>query len=180
MVVGRPARRNDKGFQRVGGGIGREYHADGTGCSPKVRTAAVRPAARPRRAVAGGPPAAQFEQPAGDQVVAAVAGRGVPAADGRPLPTEFFGRDPTTDRQQHQGHHEVITSPDQVQVNETLLRDAKGNFTTSFVRGCETVKDNRLLPRGWKADGPGPALAGKFLQATAKDPCTRTAAGRTR
>ncbi len=93
-------------------------------------------------------------------------------ADGRPLPTESFARDPATGLQQYQGHHDLITSPDQVQVYETLLRNAKGEFTTSFVRGCETVKDNRLLPRGWKREGPGPALAGRFLAATHPDPVT--------
>ena len=91
-------------------------------------------------------------------------------ADGRPLPTESFARDPTSGRQRYQRHHEFITSPDQVQVYETLLHDAKGDFTTSFVRGCEVVKDNRLLPRGWRREGPGPALTGRFLQATYPDP----------
>jgi hypothetical protein len=91
-------------------------------------------------------------------------------ADGKPLATEFFARDPSTGRQRYQKHHEVITSPDQVQVYETLLRDAKGEFSTSFVRGCETVKDNRLLPRGWKREGPGPALTGRFLEATYPGP----------
>jgi hypothetical protein len=93
-------------------------------------------------------------------------------ADGRPLPTEFFDRDPQSGQQRYQKHHEVITSPDQVQVYETLLRNAKGEFTTSFVRGCETVKDNRLLPKGWKKEGTGPALAGCFLEATYPDPET--------
>jgi hypothetical protein len=93
-------------------------------------------------------------------------------ADGLPLPTESFARDPSSGRQQYQGHHEVITTPDQVQVYETLLRNAKGEFTTSFVRGCETVKDNRLLPRGWKREGPGAGLSGRFLKATHPDPVT--------
>jgi len=92
-------------------------------------------------------------------------------ADGKPLATESFARD-ADGKQQFQPHHEVITSPDQVQVYETLLKDATGNFTTSFVRGCDTVKDNRLLPRGWKRDGPGPALTGRFLQATYPDSAT--------
>src|SRR5262249_42303660 len=93
-------------------------------------------------------------------------------ADGKPLPEEFFGRDLASGQQKYHPHHEVITSPDQVQVYETLLRDAKGAFTTSFVRGCEIAKDNRLLPRGWKREGPGPALAGAFLKATHPDPDT--------
>ena len=90
-------------------------------------------------------------------------------ADGRPLRTEFLERDPHSGQQCYQKHHEVITLPDQVQIYETLLRNAKGEFTTSFVRGCETVKDNRLLPKGWKKEGPGPALAGCFLEATYPD-----------
>jgi len=90
-------------------------------------------------------------------------------ANGKPLPTESFARDLESGSQRYQPHHEVITSPDQVQVYETLLKDVKGQFTTSFVRGCETVKDNRLLPRGWKKEGPGPALTGRFLEATHPD-----------
>ena len=93
-------------------------------------------------------------------------------ADGQPLPSEFFARDAQSGRQVYQKHHEVITSQDQVQVYETLLRDASGKFTTSFIRGCEIVKDNRLLPRGWKREGPGPALTGRFLEATYPDPET--------
>jgi hypothetical protein len=88
------------------------------------------------------------------------------------LPTEFLERNPQSGQQRYQKHHEVITSPDEVQIYETLLRNAKGEFTTSFVRGCETVKDNRLLPKGWKKEGPGPALAGCFLEATYPDPET--------
>jgi hypothetical protein len=91
-------------------------------------------------------------------------------ADGQPLPTESFALDPRTGRQRYQEHHDVITSPDQVQVYEMLRRDATGKLTTSFVCGCEVVKDNRLLPRGWKREGPGPALAGRFLEATHPGP----------
>ena len=104
-------------------------------------------------------------------------------ADGRPLATEFFGIDPATGRQRHQPHHEIITSSEQVQIYETLLLNAKGEFTTSFIRGCETVKDNRLLPRGWRPEGPSPALAGRFLAAThpraeaAADPRYRDGSG---
>jgi hypothetical protein len=92
-------------------------------------------------------------------------------SDGKPLATESFDRD-GAGNQSYQPHHAVISSPEQVQVYETLLKDSKGNFTTSFVRGCEIVKDNRLLPRGWKKEGPGPALTGRFLEATYPDPAT--------
>ena len=39
-------------------------------------------------------------------------------------------------------------------------------FTTSFLHGCSTVKDNRLLPKGWSKTGPNPALTGRYLEAT--------------
>ncbi len=93
-------------------------------------------------------------------------------ADGKPLATEFFGRDPKTGQQTYQPHHKLITSPNQVQIYETLLRNAAGDLTTSFIHGCEIVKDNRLLPRGWKGNGPGPELTGYFLKATHSDPAT--------
>ena len=89
--------------------------------------------------------------------------------DGKPLQTEFFER---TDEGQElfQPHHEVITSSDQVQIYETLLHTRGGEFTTSFIHGCTIIKDNRFLPRGWTARGPGGGLKGHFLTATYPGP----------
>jgi hypothetical protein len=103
--------------------------------------------------------------------------------DGEPLPCEFFNVEPNTGKQAFQPHHEVITSPGQVQIYETLLWGSKHNFTTSFIHGSEVVKDNRLLPRGWSEKGPGPALHGEYLRATypcpttSKDPRYRDGSG---
>ena len=89
--------------------------------------------------------------------------------DGAPLPTEFF--EPDGDGgQRFQPHREVIDSMAQAQVYETLLKNHAGRFTTSFVHGCETVKDNRLLPRGWSYAGPSPELDGAYLKATRPGP----------
>ena len=89
-------------------------------------------------------------------------------ANGKPLPTEFFADGPQS--QQYQRHHEVISSPNQVQIYETLLQDhVTEEFTTSFVHGCDTIKDNRLLPRGWKKN-PHPDLKGFFLKSTMPGP----------
>lgn len=74
------------------------------------------------------------------------------------------------------GSGRPITSSKQVQIYEELIKDADGNFTTSFIRRDEAVKDNRLLPTGWSAKGPTPSLSGEFLHSTfpegdaAKDP----------
>ena len=93
-------------------------------------------------------------------------------ADETPLATEVCARDPITGQERYQKHHELITSPDQVQIYETLRRNKKGSFTASFTLGSEMLKDNRLLPRGWKAEGPGGGLTGMFLEATYPDPAT--------
>src|SRR5262245_11552482 len=85
------------------------------------------------------------------------------------LPSEFFTEytDSWGRVQQHfQPHYQVITSPQQVQIYEELIKNAEGKFTTSFTRRDETVKDNRLLPIGWTEHGPNPSLNGRFLAAT--------------
>jgi hypothetical protein len=85
------------------------------------------------------------------------------------LPSEFFTEytDCWGRVQQHfQPHYQVITSPQQVQIYEELIKNAEGKFTTSFTRRDETVKDNRLLPIGWTEHGPNPSLNGRFLAAT--------------
>lgn len=81
-------------------------------------------------------------------------------AEGRPLASELFTGGA------YQKHHEVITTDEQVQIYEELLKDADGNFTTSFIRRDKDIKDNRLLPLGWSPKGPDPSLNGRFLKAT--------------
>lgn len=84
---------------------------------------------------------------------------------GKPLPTEFFLPGPDG-KQQYQDHHDVqhpITSETQVQIYEELNTDADGKITTSFIRRDEDLKDNRLLPQGWREDAPIPQ---PYLHAT--------------
>jgi len=89
-------------------------------------------------------------------------------ADDLPLASESFARD-ARGRQQYQPHFDEaypITRADQAEIFEELTRDASGNFTTSFIRRDEEIKDNRLLPLGWSAKGPTPSLPAYFLEAT--------------
>jgi len=53
-----------------------------------------------------------------------------------------------------QPHYEVITDEGQVQIYEELIADSQGKITTSFVGLDQVLKNNRLLPKGWRADGP--------------------------
>lgn len=51
-------------------------------------------------------------------------------------------------------HYEKITSESEVQIYESLMADEDNNPTTRLMRGASYLKDNRLLPRGWRADHP--------------------------
>jgi hypothetical protein len=46
-------------------------------------------------------------------------------------------------------HHREITSADQVQIYETILRDSQGHVTTGLLNALGYLKDNRVLPSGF-------------------------------
>ena len=48
-----------------------------------------------------------------------------------------------------QPHFDSISSPQQVQIYETLMQDTEGALTFALLRGSQFKKDNRLLPQGW-------------------------------
>jgi mono/diheme cytochrome c family protein len=85
-------------------------------------------------------------------------------ADGKPLPSEFL-----PDRNTYQPHYQTITSPDQVQIYEELNQDANQEFTTSFIHRVQHIKDNRLLPKGWRESShfrSQGAVMEEFMEAT--------------
>jgi hypothetical protein len=51
-------------------------------------------------------------------------------------------------------HLDKITEASQVQVYQTIALDEHGKRTTLLTRMASVGKDNRLLPKGWKMDGP--------------------------
>jgi hypothetical protein len=79
------------------------------------------------------------------------------------LPSEFL------EGGQYQDHHTQISDQGQVQIYEELVKDTEGHFTTSFLSLYDNIKKNRLLPRGWKPDGPHAAETRPHGSA-AKDP----------
>jgi nitrate/TMAO reductase-like tetraheme cytochrome c subunit len=79
------------------------------------------------------------------------------------LPSEFF------DGGRYQDHYTEIKDQSQVQIYEELVKDTEGRFTTSFLSLFDNVKKNRLLPRGWKPNGPHAAETAPHGSA-AKDP----------
>jgi hypothetical protein len=48
-----------------------------------------------------------------------------------------------------QPHYQTISSGSQVQIYQELIRDSDGMLTTSFLRRVDTIKDNRVRPKGY-------------------------------
>jgi hypothetical protein len=63
----------------------------------------------------------------------------------KPLPSE----EPVANPREYQPHYQTISRGDQVQIYQELIKDSSGDFTTSFLRRVQDVKDNRLRPRGY-------------------------------
>src|SRR3984885_11990926 len=79
------------------------------------------------------------------------------------LPTEAL---PRGVYQTHRDLEHPVTSSSQVQIFEELVADRTGDFTESFIRRDRIVKDDRILPDGWKHDGPhGIPLPHRWLDA---------------
>ena len=51
-------------------------------------------------------------------------------------------------------HHEEIDHASEVQVYEAIMADTAGNQTYTLLNASSYVKDNRLLPKGYKSTTP--------------------------
>ena len=69
---------------------------------------------------------------------------GKPAGDG-----SIEGNDADQDLAAWEPHHRIITSPEQVQIYEPIMRTYEGGVTYTLLRAYEYAKDNRLLPEGF-------------------------------
>jgi hypothetical protein len=72
---------------------------------------------------------------------------------GNPLLTEFFSPSQQT-FQPHFWTDNPITSDQQVEIYEEMVRDPQGQLTTSFLSLDDKVKDNRIQPQGRSSSGP--------------------------
>ncbi len=91
-----------------------------------------------------------------------------------PLPTEFFAGNhgqphyhgiPGPDGEQPAAP--PITAQDQVQIYEEIVADGDGQVTFSFIHRDKNLKDNRLLPRGWKASAEfASEILRQFMEST--------------
>lgn len=60
----------------------------------------------------------------------------------------IVGVDADSNSATHERHHEVITSPEQVQVYESVMEDTDGQVTYTLLSANTYDKDNRILPSG--------------------------------
>ncbi len=51
-------------------------------------------------------------------------------------------------------HHELITEESQVQIYEAVMSDHEGRFTHAVTKAKSWLKDNRILPKGYRRDHP--------------------------
>jgi len=61
----------------------------------------------------------------------------------------IVGNDNDRDGATFEPHHVEITTPEQVQIYESVMADAYGAATTGLLSGIAYLKDNRVLPRGF-------------------------------
>ena len=69
------------------------------------------------------------------------------------------GNDNDRDAAAFEPHHVEISSPEQVQIYESVLGDPQGAVTTGLLTGVRYLKDNRLLPRGFDKTTAGADVA---------------------
>ena len=69
------------------------------------------------------------------------------------------GNDNDEDGTRFEPHYGRITSPDQVQIYESIMGDSNGRVTTGLLFGTHYLKDNRLLPRGFDKVTAAPEVA---------------------
>jgi hypothetical protein len=62
----------------------------------------------------------------------------------------IFGNDNDADPLRFEPHYREITSGDEVQIYEPILRDQAGHVTTGLAAATGYLKDNRLLPSGFQ------------------------------
>jgi hypothetical protein len=61
----------------------------------------------------------------------------------------IVGNDNDEDPLRFEPHYREITSPDQVEIYEPILKDSEGHVTTGLLKAVGYLKDNRLLPHGF-------------------------------
>lgn len=86
---------------------------------------------------------------------------GKPLADG-----SIMGNDADQGLSCYEPHYDKITSANQVQIYEAVMKNTDNEVTYTLLRGAGYLKDNRLLPKGFNQQNVNPDIAvyGKALE----------------
>jgi hypothetical protein len=71
----------------------------------------------------------------------------------------IVGNDNDADPHKYEPYYREITSPDQVQIFEPILKDSQGQVTTGLLSAIGYFKDSRLLPYGFDKETAEPDIA---------------------
>jgi hypothetical protein len=96
-----------------------------------------------------------------DRAGAAIFESGAVMPDGR-----IAGNDNDEDGSKLEPHHLEIRRPGDVQIYEAIMADAAGGVTTGLLKATAYLKDNRLLPRGFRKSTAPPDVAVRGAAAT--------------
>ena len=79
---------------------------------------------------------------------------------------EIFGNANDENPEDFEPHYELISTPDQVQIYEPIMKNVAGEVTTFQMLATGYLKDNRLLPDGFDKNNPPTvsAVIGEALQ----------------
>lgn len=95
---------------------------------------------------------------------AVVFASGTPKADGT-----IAGNAADEDAGKYEPHYDVIDDEDEVQIYESVMQDVNGAVTYTLLRASAYLKDNRLLPAGFKTGKASPDIAVRGEAAEDKD-----------
>lgn len=79
---------------------------------------------------------------------------------------EIFGNANDENPESYEPHYDLISSPDQVQIYEPIMKNESGEVTTYQMLATGYLKDNRLLPDGFDKQNPPPvsSVIGEAMQ----------------
>jgi hypothetical protein len=79
------------------------------------------------------------------------------------------GNNADDDLKSYERHYDIIDSSDKVQIYEGIMKNVGGAITYTLLEAGDFIKDNRLLPKGFRKDRADPLIAVKGSAANDED-----------
>jgi len=79
------------------------------------------------------------------------------------------GNGADSDHKGYETHYDIIDGSDKVQIYEGIMKNPSGAITYTLLEAGDFIKDNRLLPKGFRKDKADPVIAVKGSAANDKN-----------